>query len=49
MPFEFEKQRILEVILVKPKVFEDERGFFIETSKKSILSENPFNLDKSSA
>lgn len=34
MPFEFERLEIPEVILIKPKVFEDERGFFIETYKK---------------
>lgn len=33
MPFEFEKLPI-GVILIKPKVFGDERGFFIETYKK---------------
>jgi len=31
MPFEFEKTDIPDVILIKPKVFEDERGFFMET------------------
>ena len=35
MPFEFEKQAIEDVILVKPKVFGDNRGFFMETYKKS--------------
>jgi len=35
MPFEFETLAIPEVILVKPKVFSDERGFFLETYKKS--------------
>jgi len=34
MPFEFERLEIPEVILIKPKVFEDERGFFMETYKK---------------
>lgn len=35
MPFLFEKLHIEEVILIKPKVFEDERGFFLEAFKKS--------------
>jgi dTDP-4-dehydrorhamnose 3,5-epimerase len=35
MPFEFEPLAIPEVILIKPKVFADERGFFLETYKKS--------------
>ncbi len=33
MPFDFEKLSIPEVILIKPKVFVDERGFFMETYK----------------
>lgn len=35
MPFEFKRLAIPEVILVKPKVFSDERGFFMETYKRS--------------
>lgn len=35
MPFEFIKQKIEDVILVKPKVFGDNRGFFMESYKKS--------------
>ncbi|MBW9220547.1 dTDP-4-dehydrorhamnose 3,5-epimerase [Methanothermococcus sp. SCGC AD-155-N22] len=35
MPFEFRKMKIPDVILIKPKVFGDERGFFMETYKKS--------------
>ena len=34
MPFEFKRLKIPDVILIKPKVFEDERGFFMETYKK---------------
>ncbi|NJE54447.1 dTDP-4-dehydrorhamnose 3,5-epimerase [Thermococcus sp. 21S9] len=34
MPFEFERLEIQDVILIKPKVFGDERGFFMETYKK---------------
>lgn len=35
MPFEFERQKIRDVILVKPKVFGDNRGYFMEAYKKS--------------
>ena len=35
MPFNFKKLEIPEVILIKPTVFTDERGFFEETYKKS--------------
>lgn len=45
MPFEFEKQKIEDVILVKPKVFGDNRGFFMETYKKSDFFENGITED----
>ena len=52
MPFEFEKQKIEDVILVKPKVFGDNRGFFMEAYKKSEFFENgiaiEFNQDNHS-
>ncbi|WP_456397410.1 dTDP-4-dehydrorhamnose 3,5-epimerase [Desulfurobacterium sp.] len=35
MPFEFIKTELSDVILIKPKVFGDNRGFFMETYKKS--------------
>lgn len=35
MPFEFIKTDIPEVIIVKPRTFFDERGFFLEFYKKS--------------
>ena len=31
MPFAFKRLEIPEVVLIEPKVFEDERGFFMET------------------
>ena len=34
MPFKFRKMNIPDVILIVPKVFEDERGFFMETYKR---------------
>lgn len=33
MPFDFQRLEIPEVVLIEPKVFEDERGFFMETYK----------------
>ncbi|ACN99669.1 dTDP-4-dehydrorhamnose 3,5-epimerase [Sulfurihydrogenibium azorense Az-Fu1] len=35
MPFEFIKTEIPEVLIVKPKVFSDDRGFFLEFYKES--------------
>ena len=40
MPFTFRKLTIPDVILIEPKVFKDERGFFIETYKKSEFVAN---------
>jgi len=40
MPFEFEQQHIKDVILIRPKVFGDSRGFFIESYKKSDFVKN---------
>jgi len=40
MPFVFKKMKIPEIILVSPKVFGDERGFFMETYKKSDFETN---------
>lgn len=40
MPFEFKKLEISELILVTPKSFEDQRGFFMETYKKSEFTLN---------
>ncbi len=34
MSFEFERLEIPDAILIRPKVFEDERGFFMETYNK---------------
>lgn len=35
MPFIFEPTDIPDVVLITPKVFEDERGFFLESYKRS--------------
>jgi len=38
--FAFKKLDIPEVILIEPKSFDDERGFFFEAYKKSIFASN---------
>ena len=52
MPFEFKKLDISDVVLVKPKVFKDDRGFFLESYKKSDFMQNgiidEFNQDNHS-
>lgn len=45
MPFEFERMDIPDIILVKPKVFGDDRGFFMETFKRSDFDKYGINLD----
>ena len=45
MPFEFEKQKIEDVILIKPRVFGDNRGFFMETYKKSEFFANGITVE----
>ena len=45
MPFEFEPLKIRDGILVKPKVFLDNRGFFIESYKKSDFVANGINVE----
>ena len=45
MPFEFVKTSIPGVILVKPRVFGDERGFFMETYKKSDFEKAGIDTD----
>jgi len=45
MPFEFERLVIEDVILVKPKVFGDNRGFFMETYKKSDFFANGIDIE----
>ncbi|MCS7231522.1 MAG: dTDP-4-dehydrorhamnose 3,5-epimerase [Elusimicrobiota bacterium] len=45
MPFEFKKLEIPEVYLIIPKVFKDERGFFMEVYKKSDFLKAKINFD----
>lgn len=37
MPFEFRRLEIPDALLIKPKVFEDDRGFFLETYRKDDM------------
>lgn len=45
MPFEFKKYDIQGVVLVIPKVFNDERGFFLERYKKSEFIANGIDVE----
>jgi dTDP-4-dehydrorhamnose 3,5-epimerase len=45
MAFEFERLNIEGVVLVKPKVFGDNRGFFMETYKKSEFAQNGIDVE----
>lgn len=45
MPFEFEKLEIEGLMLIKPKVFGDNRGFFIESYKKSEFAANGIDCE----
>lgn len=52
MPFEFKKLDVDDVQLIIPKVFSDDRGFFLETFKNSDFIQNgildEFNQDNHS-
>ncbi len=45
MPFNFKRLEIPDVILIEPKVFGDERGFFMETYKASDFKKNGIEYD----
>lgn len=45
MGFEFFKLEIEDVILIKPEVFGDNRGFFMESYKKSEFAANGIDVD----
>ncbi len=45
MPFKFEHQEIYDIILVKPEVFGDNRGFFLESYKRSDFISNGVSVD----
>lgn len=40
MPFRFTRLEIPEVILIEPRAFDDDRGFFMETYKESEFAAN---------
>ena len=40
MPFRFQRLDIPDVILIEPRTFEDQRGFFMETYKRSDFAAN---------
>jgi len=45
MPFEFIKLSIPDLILIEPKLFHDERGFFLEAYKSSEFMKNGIDVD----
>ena len=45
MPFAFTRTKIPDVVLIEPKSFSDDRGFFFENYKKSDFSNNGINCD----
>ncbi|SMD30775.1 dTDP-4-dehydrorhamnose 3,5-epimerase [Picrophilus oshimae] len=45
MPFLFRKTEIEGVMIVEPKIFGDERGYFYETYKRSEFSKNGISAD----
>nr|WP_297474155.1 dTDP-4-dehydrorhamnose 3,5-epimerase [Persephonella sp.] len=45
MPFEFVKTDIPDVVLIEPKVFGDDRGFFMEFYKKSDFEKAGIDTD----
>jgi len=45
MPFEFKRTKIPGVILIKPKIFGDSRGFFMEFFKKSDFEREGIDTD----
>lgn len=45
MPFKFKQLEIPDIILIIPKIFEDERGFFMETYKHSTFKKNGIDTE----
>lgn len=43
MPFTFKRLNIPEVILVQAQSFQDDRGFFLESFKESVFTNNGIN------
>jgi dTDP-4-dehydrorhamnose 3,5-epimerase len=42
---EFERLKIPDIILITPRIFRDERGFFLETYSKEIFWENGITVN----
>lgn len=42
---EFEQTEIPQVLLIKPEVYEDERGFFLETYRKSHFRDHGIDVE----
>ncbi len=45
MPFKFKRLDIPELILIEPVVFNDDRGFFMETYKQSEFASHGININ----
>jgi dTDP-4-dehydrorhamnose 3,5-epimerase len=45
MPFNFIQQEIPGLVIIEPRVFNDSRGFFLESYKKSDFLTNGINYD----
>ncbi len=45
MPFVFERLEIPDVVLIKPKIFNDERGYFLELFKTSDFNNYSLRID----
>ncbi len=42
---EFKKTKLQDAILIEPKFFKDERGFFVESYSKKIFKENGIDVE----
>lgn len=42
---QFEKLKLEGLVLITPKIFEDDRGFFLESYNKKVFAENGINID----
>lgn len=45
MPFNFNETSLSGTVIIEPKVFGDDRGFFMETHKRSEFAANGINAD----
>ena len=45
MPFSFEPTKLPGVVIIEPKVYADQRGFFMETYKKSEFTAGGIDAD----